>query len=387
MRLLPLLALTALAGCATEVGGDRGERVGQAIQPVIAGQASAREAVVVLARYDETGARRGFCTGTLVAGNLLLTARHCVAEVEPRVGCSATGEAVVGGAVLADRDPAALRVFVGGAAVTRSLDFQQADASVTSLLVPDGANLCNRDLAFAVLDRKIPGAETAPLRLAGGGQPGESLTSVGFGLTEAGTLPSERRERQGVTVGAVGPESDADDARYGIGPSEFKVGESVCSGDSGGPAFAVTGAVVGVAGRVGGGVTDPENPAGRCTGAEVYATYTHLGEARALVTAAFAAAGATPWIEGQPKPGTTPKAEPAAPCDPGKAACGPPAPATDGSSSRETRGAVIDTARPPREDDAGGCSASPARGSGGAGLVATALALVVARARRRRITR
>ena len=53
---------------------------------------------------------------------------------------------------------------------------------------------------------------------------------------------------------------------------------SACSGDSGSPALASSGAVVGVASRAGNGQPrDPNNAASTCLGATAHAVYTELG--------------------------------------------------------------------------------------------------------------
>jgi hypothetical protein len=377
---LGLLALTACSA-GVDAGAPAAERVGRATQPVIAGQPSNERAVVLLARYDEDGVRRGLCTGTLVADNLVLTARHCVSVTESQVACAATGEPVVGGAVLSDRDPTSLRVFAGGDAAARSLDIMEADAGGSELVVDDASVICNRDLAFVVLDRKVVGADIAPMRLSGGARVGEALRSVGYGLTEGGTLPTGRVERAGVLVASAGPVVDPVDARVGIGSAEFSVGESTCSGDSGGPTLSASGAVVGVVSRGGGGTPDPENIAGKCIGDKVHVIYTHLGLSRDLVSRAFAAANATPWVEGQPRPGAEADAKPStscggAPCPPPQAREAPPV-----TSEKTTTSATLDVPR--TSTDEGGCRAAP----GSPRDVPTALVVAMmctALARRRR---
>src|SRR5690242_13830463 len=69
-------------GCASEAPSITGnERVGQAIQPIIRGTASGTEhdAVVVLTTVRD-GQRFRLCSATMVAPNLLITARHCVSD-------------------------------------------------------------------------------------------------------------------------------------------------------------------------------------------------------------------------------------------------------------------------------------------------------------------
>jgi len=62
-----------------------------------------------------------------------------------------------------------------------------------------------------------------------------------------------------------------------LAPNEFQVGESICSGDSGGPAFASTNAIVGIVSRGGNNTQpDPNNPSRPASARE------HLHEGRAV---------------------------------------------------------------------------------------------------------
>ena len=298
-------ASLALGACAAPIEGEQTQpHVGHAIQPIVGGVASgsAQDAVVVLARF-ENGARASLCTATLVAANLALTARHCVSATDASAGCGSDGLPVVGALLHGDRDPTTLAVFAttSGVAPDTSSDYG-ASAHGKALVVDASAtSICNHDLAFIVLDTSLT-APIAPVRLA---PPlmSDALTAVGFGITDIGTLPVSRMQRNGIALVGAGPMAYPDDARYGAGNGEFLVGESACSGDSGSPALAPSGAVVGVASRAGNGqARDPNNAASTCLGINAHAVYTELGANTALTLAAFKQAGATPWLEGQPDP-------------------------------------------------------------------------------------
>ena len=89
--------------------------------------------------------------------------------------------------------------------------------------------------------------------------------------------------------------------RCPLPPNEFQVGESICSGDSGGPAFAASNAIVGIVSR-GGNATqpDPNNPASSCIGAENI--YTKVAPFKKFIENGLALVGAEPWYEGGPDP-------------------------------------------------------------------------------------
>jgi hypothetical protein len=300
------IAITCVfsAACTHRVEGEAPEEiVGQAIQPIINGASSGadHDDVVILARFED-GGRKSLCSGTLVAENLVLTARHCVSVTDSSAMCAADGTPVVGAMLHGDRVASEFAVFVGQAGVAPpSTDEGLARARGKEIIVDDATTICNDDLAFVVLDRAVA-APIAQLRM---GPPagGETFTAVGWGIDQTGSLPAARMERTGLSLVGAGPMAFPDDARYGVGDAEILVGESACSGDSGSPVLAKSGAVVGVASRAGNGKPrDPMNMASVCMGDTVHAIYTHLGQSQALVTRAFAAAGQVPWLEGAADP-------------------------------------------------------------------------------------
>ena len=303
---IAVLAVSALAcaGCAGEMdAGERQQPVGRSIQAIVGGTASggARDAVVVLARFS-AGERVGLCTATVVAPNLVVTARHCVSAVDPVTACGSDGNPVAGAMLQGDRAPGDLAVFVGQGGRTPNFDDEKlAVTRGKTLVVDDATTICNRDLAFVILAAKL-NVPVAPIRL-GPPTSNEALTAVGWGITEIGEVPASRMERTGLALLGAGPMLDPNDARYGIGDAEVLVSESACAGDSGSPLLARSGAVLGVASRAGNGQPrDPNNLASTCVGPTAHAVYAQLAAAKALAARAFGEAGAKPWLEGEPDP-------------------------------------------------------------------------------------
>src|SRR5690606_18106327 len=103
--------------------------------------------------------------------------------------------------------------------------------------------------------------------------------------------PRTRRQRAGLTVSTVGPAPH-------LGAKEFAVGEGTCHGDSGGPAVAVSGAVLGALSR-GTSTTGREDAAG-CLGA--VNVFTSVARHADLVRDGYARVGQAPWLEGRPSP-------------------------------------------------------------------------------------
>ena len=337
-----------LPGCSDGAESTQAEEsVGQAIQPIIRGVSSGTEhdSVVVLTTFRD-GYRRSLCTATLVAPNLIITARHCVSDTDSSTACSKEGTPISGGTVKADRDPKSLVVFLGKQGVAPDTEVEaNGSARGTKVIVDPATTVCNRDVAFVVLDKKLA-APVAPIRL---GPPAldEKLAAVGWGIDETGTLPKSREVRPEIPLIGLGPAMYPDHATYGYGDHEFMLGESACAGDSGSPAFAKSGAVVGVAARAGNGMPrDPNNYASTCMGDKAHAVYTHLTSLQDLVTRAFDESGEEIWLEGQPdprapKPQAVPEENPAAPPPTTTSEELPAPPAAGGSTAPAATGCAM----------------------------------------------
>lgn len=291
------LALVLLA-CGSESGEASTPVVGTVTSPIIKGEMdTAAHDSVILLQIMSQGQLLGSCTGTLVAPNLVLTARHCVSDTAEGMICNIDGTAEEGGAIKKDFSPSSLYVYTGTNARYFQNSTDKAAARGKAIITETSEVLCNRDIAFLVLDRDV-NMPTSAVRTKSGAVENENLTMVGWGLVESGKLPAYRQVRTGVPVAAAGPLKFAEDTNIGLGDSEFAVQESICSGDSGGPAFSEKGAVIGVVSRGGGGPDSDTNRASNCVGADVINVYTELVKKSALVTKAFGAAGYTPRDEG-----------------------------------------------------------------------------------------
>ena len=297
-----VVAMSALAvGCSSsDETSSEHETLARAAQPIISGTPSTsdQDAVILLA-IRSGGQLQGTCSGTLIAPNLVLTARHCVSDTDEGALCTKDGTPLQQGVVHSDHAPTDLYVYTGVDGIRLADDPTRAAARGKSVIHQQVQNICDADIAFIVLDQSIQG-RVATIRLNSAAREGELLTAIGWGLTEAGGLPTTRQQRTGIAVQAVGPLVLDAQSNIGLGGSEFLVGESFCSGDSGGPSMSSKGAVVGVVSRGGGGAMNPNNPASNCVGSNVFNFYTQLDQKADLVMQAFAAAGATPRLEGDP---------------------------------------------------------------------------------------
>ncbi len=361
VRVLGLVLLGALVGCAADVPDEArgGEQTGTTSQAIINGTASpeTQNAVIQLALDKGTGPE-SLCTGTMVAKNLVLTARHCVGQVNDAQ------------TAVTNFSPTWLRVYVGQSS-PQKIVARQAPAAIGKKIFSSSTSSMFPDIALVLLDRPIENP-IAKIRIDGGAKVDEPLTIVGYGLQANGTEPSVRMQRTGKKVLQTYPAEVEGEA---LNPGEFTFSEAACSGDSGGPALsATTGAVIGVASRVGNG-TEPTqaNPASFCLGANALDFYTALSASKPFLTTAFKEAGASPLLE-------TSTAEP----DDDDESTTRTRAKTSSDEDDEDEDKPKATKRTALPTTSSGCSASPSgRADGALALVGVALALGAASRRRR----
>ncbi len=190
-----------------------------------------------------------FCTATLIAPNVLLTALHCVADTP-------------GDKVGAPRQPESIVVHVGSKRSTQSPTI--AAVGVKIILPADatpGISLDSRDIALLVVQStdsafdKLKPRKTRSAPIATGAK----VTAVGWGHADQASkaagveLPLQRMRRSGVEIlSGSGTTTFVSSEVAGVAfgrankRSEVTASSATCNGDSGGPAFDDEGSVAGV---------------------------------------------------------------------------------------------------------------------------------------------
>jgi hypothetical protein len=249
------------------------------------------EDAVLLLRAVVPDAGERICSASLVANNLVVTARHCVAHItDGYFLCSPRGEIIEitedAGKLGLDLPAENLEFYSNE--TPRSAPIALGARVVSTLSV----SACINDLAFVVLDRSVE-LPVLTLRRNRPALVGEVVTAVGYGTEEGEALAFEsqlRNRKSDLEISAVGP--DSTDALGDAPPRIVLVdGPNTCIGDSGGPLLSQDSqALVAVHSLIEGACDDPE----------ARTWYTHLPPLFGWAERAFEAAGRTPTLEPDP---------------------------------------------------------------------------------------
>jgi MYXO-CTERM domain-containing protein len=320
------------AGCSSSEP-PRGEETATTSQAVQGGVTDTTSAFAVgVCRHGNNSAPGnciGICSGTLIAPNLVATARHCTDQSPARIDCREN--------ICKNRDGVEVPCTFGNRSggrfsiTTHGQMTGQSNIgwhSVKEVIVPSSNGVCGQDIALLVLNDLVSAAEAVPAipgvqHWMDDGRYSRYYAAIGYGSTGpngGGSGTRRRKDRVPVLCIPDGYVLACPEAAQ-IHLKEFVGGDGICSGDSGSGAFewfsfTGTGAVPLSFGVLGRGGEDGDN----CVGA----IYTRFDQWRDWVVQGVEHASNNwslypkpdpDWTEFVPRPpnpnSPTPKPEPA----------------------------------------------------------------------------
>jgi hypothetical protein len=204
---------------------------------------------------------QAFCSGALIAPDVVLTARRCVTTTTSQNPCPA-GWPQIAGKTASALAPQSIRILVGEEATTA-----QERARGRDVVAPSGDVACGADIALVLLDGSIDDVLPLAVRATGAAK-GDRVRTVGFARLGSGAA-LEKLVRDHLPV------LDATAA-------QLRIGED-CERGAGGPALdESTGEIVGVASHQGGST---------CAGAGALDAYARADASLSVIGEALAKSG------------------------------------------------------------------------------------------------
>ena len=232
-----LVAIGLAAGCSSNAAPP--DQIATAESPVQGGTTdTAHPYAVGLCIGNGPGNCQLLCSGALIAPNLVMSARHCVAQSPQQIDCNAPAK--FGAQVAATGNfwiTTYYKMFQG------TTGWHQAKQIVQT----PGVNVCGNDMSLIILKDNISAAEATPItpvvqyKMTDHTRYSTTVTAIGFGITGVGLTDSgTRRIRQNINLTCVPGDKLIDCGSLTgaqLTANEFVSGDSTCEGDSGSSAY------------------------------------------------------------------------------------------------------------------------------------------------------
>jgi MYXO-CTERM domain-containing protein len=236
------LAVASLASCGGPAPGA--ELVESTSSPIQNGTTDTTHlfAVGVVQLAQEQQNMVAFCTGVLLAPNLVATARHCVAQLaSTTIDCTSS--------TFGPLYPASDVFVTTDTTIVMNSPFHP----VSTIIVPSGADqtaVCGNDIALMILGDNIDLPQYAEPVIAPpmtSTQYEPEVTAIGYGIDTptdtTGMSAGTRRIKENVQLTCIPNDTSFTDcfsdpqAKMLLTQNEFVSGDSTCEGDSGSGAF------------------------------------------------------------------------------------------------------------------------------------------------------
>ncbi len=240
-----------LIGCGAASSDPGSQPLGEQRQSIVEGYVDeVTSGVVGLGVFEANHFFAGNCSGSLIAPNLVLTARHCIAQSD--YGPNASD--VICGETEFEDNRAPQNIVVSPETERPTSPNDPSFVRGQSIhVVPGGNDICGYDVALVILEESFDASEATPIvpRIDERARNNEVFSATGYGQTDVATGEGAgtRMRTDQRSVMCTQASCDAFSEPLDADTEWLSMDANVCSGDSGGPALDEEGRVIGVVSR------------------------------------------------------------------------------------------------------------------------------------------